>query len=126
MKLGRVNNPLDLQTTTNIVMNSINLNTSTPIKRIRFRGDSFQADSEPLLDNDFCDEPNSTKNGELPKERGLFTKKSLLRHVNNNFLQLIRINLDSLISFEWSSIEAIVWIMMRRDIQRGGRKFILL
>ena len=58
-----------------IVMNSINLNTSTPIKRIRFRGDSFQADNEPLLDNDSCDEPSSTKNGDLPKERGLFTKE---------------------------------------------------
>jgi hypothetical protein len=54
------------------VMNSLNLNTSTPIKRIRFRGDSFQ-ETEPLLDNDHCDEPHSTKNGELPKERGLFT-----------------------------------------------------
>lgn len=53
-------------------MNSLNLNTSTPIKRIRFRGDSFQADNEPLLDGDFCDEPISTKNGELPKEKGLF------------------------------------------------------
>lgn len=55
-------------------MNSLNLNTSTPIKRIRFRGDSFQ-ETEPLLDNDYCDEPYSTKNGELPKERekGLFT-----------------------------------------------------
>jgi hypothetical protein len=54
-------------------MNSINLNTSTPIKRLRFRGDSFQAENEPLIDHSFNDEPVSTKNGDLPREKGLFT-----------------------------------------------------
>lgn len=65
-------------------MNSLNLNTSTPIKRIRFRGDSFQ-ETEPLLqDNDNCEEPSSTKIPDLPKERGLFMKYNFVsRHVNN-------------------------------------------
>lgn len=82
-------------------MNSINLNTSTPIKRIRFRGDSFQAENEPLLDNDFCDEPSCTKNGDLPKERSLFTINRF-RHVNNSNFYLQLINSDLLIFFEWS------------------------
>lgn len=123
LNFGQLKNSLVKQQQT-IVMNS-NLNTSTPIKRIRFRGDSFQADNEPLLDNDFCDEPSSTKNGDLPKERGLFTKEIAFRHVNEIIpLQLIQTNSDLLISCELSSTEAIVWIMMRRGIQRGGRRFI--
>ncbi|CAG9804507.1 unnamed protein product [Chironomus riparius] len=44
------------------------MDSSTPIKRIRFRTDSLQ-DSEPSFDNDFYDEPFSTKNTEIPKER---------------------------------------------------------
>jgi hypothetical protein len=46
---------------------------STPVKRIRFRGDSFQSEIEPLLENDNSDEFASSRNGEMPKERGLFT-----------------------------------------------------
>jgi hypothetical protein len=42
------------------------MNTSTPIKRIRFRADStFQDDHEPLLDNDH----DEYKNGEIPKRK---------------------------------------------------------
>ncbi|KAG5682386.1 hypothetical protein PVAND_011739 [Polypedilum vanderplanki] len=43
------------------------MNTSTPIKRIRFRGDSVQNENEPLINNDFCEEVSSTKKGEIPK-----------------------------------------------------------
>jgi len=45
------------------------LDSSTPIKRIRFRGDSLQ-DSEPSFDNESCDEPFIPKYGEIPRERG--------------------------------------------------------
>jgi hypothetical protein len=48
------------------------MESSTPIKRIRFRGDSLQ-DSDPSFDNDFCDEPLIPKYGEIPRERGKFT-----------------------------------------------------
>lgn len=51
-------------------MNSLNLNTSTPIKRLRFRNDSAQENEPLLLENEFCD-VYSTKNGDLTKERGL-------------------------------------------------------
>lgn len=58
------------------------MNTSTPIKRIRFRGDSFQGEIEPLLDNEHSDEIYNTKNGENSIENGLFTYFYLL-----NFLK---------------------------------------
>lgn len=47
------------------------MDTSTPIKRIRFRTDSLQ-DSEPSFDYDVCDEPFNPKNGEIPREKGKF------------------------------------------------------
>lgn len=50
----------------------INFN-STPVKRIRFRGDSFQTENDPLIENDDSDEGFSSKNGEISRERGLFT-----------------------------------------------------
>lgn len=46
---------------------------STPIKRIRFRGDSFQTENDPLIDVDNSDEVHSSRNGDIPRERGLFT-----------------------------------------------------
>lgn len=46
---------------------------STPVKRIRFRGDSFQTETDPLIENDTSDDAYSGKNGEIPRERGLFT-----------------------------------------------------
>lgn len=58
------------------------LNSSTPIKRIRFRGDSFQSENEPLLDPEYYDEVQSTKNGEIPRERGLFTFKFIIKKVH--------------------------------------------
>lgn len=70
------------------------MNTSTPIKRIRFRGDSFQ-ETEPLLDNDYCDEPHSTKNGEMPKEReyrGLFTVQFALSDTSINCFKRLLID----------------------------------
>lgn len=45
---------------------------STPVKRIRFRGDSLQSDGEPLLPTDFDDDTTFKRNGDAPKE-GLFT-----------------------------------------------------
>lgn len=43
------------------------------MKKLRFRGDSFQ-ESEPLIDDDYCDELNNSKFAEMPRERGEFTK----------------------------------------------------
>lgn len=50
----------------------INFN-SSPVKRIRFRGDSFQTENEPLIDNEMSEESTGLRNGEIPRERGLFT-----------------------------------------------------
>ena len=46
---------------------------STPVRRIRFRGDVFQNDNEPLLENDSNDDHNNSRNNEPMRERGLFT-----------------------------------------------------
>lgn len=46
---------------------------STPVKKIRFRGDSFQTETDSLLDNDYSDEVHSLRNAEIPKGKGLFT-----------------------------------------------------
>lgn len=46
---------------------------STPVKRIRFRGDSFQTENDLLMDNDNNDDVHSARNGEIPRERGLLT-----------------------------------------------------
>lgn len=59
------------------------------------------------------------------KKEVCLQRKLHFRHVNEIIpLQLIQTNSDLLISCELSSTEAIVWIMMRRGIQRGGRRFI--
>lgn len=50
----------------------VNFN-STPMKRIRFRGDLLQTENELLIDNETSDEVHSSKNGEIPRPRGLFT-----------------------------------------------------
>lgn len=50
----------------------INFN-STPVKRIRFRGDTFQTETDPLIENDDGNDVYSFKNCEIPRERGLFT-----------------------------------------------------
>ena len=62
----------------------MNLNTSTPIKRLRFRGDSTQ-ESDPLLENsEIFDSPS--KNGEIPKERGLRNKEQLISETRQTIL----------------------------------------
>lgn len=68
-------------------MNSLNLNTSTPIKRIRFRGDSFQ-ETEPLLDNDYCDESHITKSGEMPKEKGDCLQYFFKLHIRDTSIKM--------------------------------------
>ena len=50
----------------------INFNPS-PVKRIRFRGDPLQVETEPLIDNDVFEDASGLRNGEAPRERGLFT-----------------------------------------------------
>lgn len=60
------------------------MNTSTPIKRIRFRGDSFQSESEQLLENEFFDEVHSTKNGEIPRSKGLFIFEFYKNYTQSN------------------------------------------
>lgn len=71
------------------------LDSSTPIKRIRFRGDSLQ-DSEQSFDNDSCDEPFIPKYGEIPRERGKFPKPaihcSFISQTINNYTQSNFIN----------------------------------
>lgn len=47
--------------------------TSSPVKRIRFRGDTFQTETDPLIENDDGDDVYSYKNCDIPRERGLFT-----------------------------------------------------
>jgi hypothetical protein len=64
------------------------MNTSTPVKRIRFRGDSFQSESESLLDNDYSDEVHSTKNGDISRNKGLFTKISMQKTRQRIFIKL--------------------------------------
>ena len=62
---------------------------STPVRRIRFRGDAFQSDNEPLLENDNNDDYNNSKSSEPTRERGLFTflflSRNLKRPRNHNF-----------------------------------------
>lgn len=50
---------------------------STPVKRIRFRGDSFQADADLLLDHDASDDLFQARNAEIQRERGLFTYSTI-------------------------------------------------
>jgi transmembrane anterior posterior transformation protein 1 len=62
---------------------------STPVKRkIRFRGDSFQTESEPLIENDNSDEYNSSRNSENPRERSLFTFSPSKKTRHHNSLLL--------------------------------------
>lgn len=57
---------------------------STPVKRIRFRGDSFQTENDPLLDNDDSEDTSGVRNGEIPRQRGLFT--FVIGETRNHFL----------------------------------------
>ncbi|CRK99214.1 CLUMA_CG012486, isoform B [Clunio marinus] len=58
---------------------------STPVKRIRFRGDSFQAENEFLLDNDNTEDFHTFKNGEIPKEN---------EQANFGLLDFLRVELN--------------------------------
>lgn len=45
---------------------------STPVKRIRFRGDSLASDGEPLLQTEYDEDVSFKRNSEQQRE-GLFT-----------------------------------------------------
>lgn len=85
---------------------------STPVKRIRFRGDSFKAETEPLLENDNSDDFNSARNGEILKERGLFTfSLSTLRHAIVSFLCVISSRSSEVRAAGLSSCRTKPWLL---------------